>query len=124
MAAWELIILRRVEHAYDVKELADQLRMFPDWRFSYHETALRQILSLADVLVLENVFGLSHAAEWSLLLTPGFSLTRTKRPPSAVRVLLNKLSTKRSMQTEICLCLPLKVFQVTCCLQSSHEAET
>jgi len=44
--------------------------MFPDCRLSYHESALRQILSLADVLVLENVFWLSHAAELVAVVDP------------------------------------------------------
>jgi len=103
VAAWE--------HASDdVKELADQLRMFPDWRLSYHESALRQILSLADVLVLENVFWLSHAAELVAVVDPWVFPGENENATIGVKSFNNKLSIKRSMQTEICLCLPLKVF--------------
>ena len=59
------------EHASDpVKQLAEQLQGYPEWRLSCFETALRQTLSLADVLVLDHLFGITRAAEFVAVVDP------------------------------------------------------
>ena len=71
---------------------------------------MRQTLSLADVLVWDHFFGLTHAAEFVAVVDPGFYPARTKKPNSAQRDSFNKHSIKQSMQISRCIFTALKPF--------------
>lgn len=107
------------EHASDpVKQLAEQLQGFPDWRLASVETALRQTLSLADVLVWEHFFGLTRAAEIVAVVDPWVLPGEKERAKIGVKGFVQQAVDKAKHANKSLIFTPLKACQPTCCLQS------
>ena len=101
-----------------LKQLAEQLQGFPDWRLASVETALRQTLSLADVLVWEHFFGLTRAAEIVAVVDPWVLPGEKERAKIGVKGFVQQAVDKAKHANKSLIFTPLKACQPTCCLQS------